>query len=59
MENEIKASIIREEMIFWKLEKDRSNHIKTVMKGISPQVIENKNDVVRMLLADIILKVIP
>jgi hypothetical protein len=46
-------------MTFFKVDKDKSIQIYTVIKGISPQVIENKSDVFNILLADIILNVIP
>ena len=46
-------------MIFFKVDKDRIIQVNTVIKGINPQIIENKSDVFSILLADIILNVIP
>jgi len=46
-------------MIFLTVDKDRSIQINTVIKGIRPHIIENKSDVLNILLADIILNVIP
>ena len=59
IENDIHATIRRKEMIFLTVDKDRSIQINTVIKGIRPHIIENKSDVLNILLADIILNVIP
>lgn len=55
----MQARIIRTEMIFFIVDNDRSIQANTVIKGISPQIIENKRDVFNILFADIILNVIP
>ena len=55
----MQAIIRRKEMIFFKVDKDRSIQVNTVIKGINPQTIENKSDVFSILSADIILNVIP
>ena len=46
-------------MIFLKVDKAKSAQINTVIKGIRPQIIENKSEVFNGLSADIILNVIP
>jgi len=55
----MQAVIRRKEMIFFKGDKTKSTQINTVIKGIRPQVIENKSEVFNGLSADIILNVIP
>ena len=46
-------------MIFLKVDKAKSAQINTVIKGIRPQIIENKSEVFNGLSSDIILNVIP
>lgn len=55
----MQARMRREEIILFKGDNDRSIQANTVIKGISPQIIENKRDVFIFLFADIILNVIP
>ncbi|MBS1656072.1 MAG: hypothetical protein JSU05_14565 [Bacteroidetes bacterium] len=55
----MQAVISRKEMIFFKGDKTKSTQINTVIKGIRPQIIENKSEVFNGLSADIILNVIP
>ena len=46
-------------MILLKVDNDNNTQINTVMKGISPQTIENSCDVFNILFSEIILNVIP
>ena len=55
----MQARIRRKEIIFFIVDNDRSIQINTVIKGISPQTIENKSEVFSILFSDIILNVIP
>ena len=55
----MQARIRRKEIILFIVDNDRSIQINTVIKGISPQTIENKIEVFSILFSDIILNVIP
>ena len=55
----MQVRIRREEIILFIGDNDRSIQVNTVIKGISPQIIENKRDVFIIRFSDIILNVIP